>query len=406
MDAIIPNFQKGTILFISLILGIAALPVGYAQNLPPISYQSCPDGSDYANNKPVRLGSYDPLALLSNGPTTSVSYCTQAVADPTEAPCAEHRVYLPALTQTLRPPLFVFLPGSSMEPDKHDLVLKMSAYAGYRSIGLSYDSRNNIELLCGSLLSPLSCDDPVCHRPVRDEIITGEDRTSLFVVEPADSVLERLYTLLVGLYDEDMLDGVNHYTWDSYYLPMINDEVNQHNFVWNNIIIAGFSQGAGHAAKIAKDVKVQGMIMLDGPGDACTDGASNIVAAEWLTAPWDASAERPRYGVIHEYWFSWFGAGAPVTWQALGIGLNSIANLDTFYSIPPAAAASTAQVPVTTASCPNLGPGTQEHGSIAADGCIPKNASDGVEAKSPAKAHLFEPLLDRFCYACDAATCP
>ena len=27
-----------------------------------------------------------------------------------------------------------------MEPDKHDLVLSMAAYAGYRTIGLSYDN--------------------------------------------------------------------------------------------------------------------------------------------------------------------------------------------------------------------------------------------------------------------------
>ena len=406
MSSIITMFPKGTALCISLSLGITALPVGYAQKLPSITYQSCPDGSDYADNKPVRLGSYDPLTLLGKGPTSSVSYCTQAAADPTEAPCAEHRVYLPAATQTLRPPLFVFLPGSSMEPDKHDLVLKMAAYAGYRTVGLSYDSRNNIELLCGSIFTPPSCSDPICHRPVRDEIITGEDQTSLFIVDSADSVFERLYTLLVGLYDEDLLDGTNDYAWDSYYLPMSDDKVNQHNFSWNNIIIAGFSQGAGHAAKIAKDVEVHGMIMLDGPGDACLDGASNVVAAEWLTAPWDASAERPRYGLMHEYWFSLFGAGAPVTWQALDIGLNSIANLDAIYQFPPAAAASTAQVPVTTSSCPNLGAGTQEHGSIAADGCMPKDATGGVEAKSPAKAHLFGPLLDRFCYACDAAACP
>ena len=147
-----------------------------------------------------------------------------------------------------------------MEPNKHDLVLSMAAYAGYRAIGLSYD--NTIRLDRCVIIQ--ICGDN-CHGKVREEAILGTDTSNLLTIEKADSVMERLYSLLAGLYEEDISDGTNNYGWDSYFVPLNGaPELSFNNIVWNKIIISGFSQGAGHAALIAKEVVVEGLFVIDG----------------------------------------------------------------------------------------------------------------------------------------------
>jgi hypothetical protein len=343
------------------------------------------------------------VSLLQYGPP-STSSCAAVGPD---APCAAHSVYVPGAATTPRLPLLVFLPGSSMTPDKHDLVLQMAAYAGYRTIGLSYDSRNNVELGCSVNLQPPACPTD-CPRQWRDEIIQGIDETADITVQPADSILERLYALLAGLYAEDLLDGTNDDGWDTYVTPTSGppSEVTYANFSWANIIVAGFSQGAGHAARISKAVAVHGMVLIDGPGDGCTDLAGTLVAADWLNEP-DASAGRPRHGVMHANWFTVFGipVGTVIySWVPLDIGTGQPAqDLDVNPALAVTTAAYTAQTPAT--GCPDLGPGSQEHGSMADDRCMPAVITGGAVAASPDAAYLFGPYLQRFCLVCDDASC-
>ena len=293
-----------------------------------------------------------------------------------------------------------------MEPYKHDKVLKTAAYAGYRTIGLSYDSRNNVEVTCGVT----SCDTE-CHGPMRREIILGTDESSI-TVEPGDSIVWRLYAVLEYLHDEDIADGVNDYAWDGYYTPVAaGGTPTLDNIDWAQVIVSGFSQGAGHAAMISKLAEVQGVVMLDGPGDIC-ENAGVERAAPWLSDPVDLSAARPRFGVIHHSWFSYLGVPEQphVTWRALGIGPCTMEDLDgAFLMVPPKDAAYTAQEPVPT--CPGIGADdvlelSRKHGSMAEDTCMPEDATGGVLASGPAGTHLFSAYLRRFCHACDAATCP
>ena len=364
---------------------------------------ACPPVADYNTNSPVLRGTYDPVELLQYGPA-STSSCD---AGSLEAPCAVHSVYVPGAARTPRLPLLVFLPGSSMTPDKHDLVLQMAAYAGYRTIGLSYDSRNNVEAGCVVDLLPPVCPTD-CHRQWRDEIIQGTDQTADITVQPGDSILERLYALLARLYADDLADGTNDDSWDRYFTPTSGPppQVTYANFVWANIIVAGFSQGAGHTARISKAVAVHGMVLFDGPADGCTDPAGTLVAVDWLNEP-DTSAGRPRFGVMHANWFTIFGIPVGTvmfSWEALGIGTGQPAqDLDALAGFPTTTAAYTAQIPAT--GCPNFGPGSQEHGSMADDRCMPAAVAGGPVAASPETAYLFEPYLQRFCLACDDPTC-
>ena len=150
------------------------------------SSAQCPDSSAYSAAEPVLLGSYSPYDLRMNAPDPSTS-CTGTGPN---TPCSPHRVYVPDGTAQ-QPPAVVFLPGSGMEPEKHDLVLQMAAYAGYRTIGLAYDNVGMVATLCGT---PTCAED--CGERLHIERITGQDVSPVATTDTGDSILYRLYALL------------------------------------------------------------------------------------------------------------------------------------------------------------------------------------------------------------------
>ncbi len=445
-----------------LLLGLCGVLAGTSSAL---ALQSCPNPTGYDASPPVRLirpgvlgpmsvsrtaavtgsiatlsGDYYPADLL--GWTASPSACDASSS--TDAPCGAHRVYVPAASVTPREPLVVFLPGSSMTPSSHDLVLKTAAYAGYRTIGLSYDSTNNVDSLCSTFFGThRACFLGECYASKRDEIILGIDLDPDLDVQPADSILERLFTLLAGLYVDDMSDGVNDHGWDAYFSPLyeVPFPIRASNVAWDNIIIAGFSQGSGHAARISKEYLVHGTIMIDGPGDMCYEGwPAELVPAPWMDGP-DASAGTPRYGAMHAMWSDEFGLDdgqVPPTWEAMGLPEDGLVVVDPddagsrltpgldplvpggawdgtglSWLQPPAQAMATAQEPAgVDAQClqiPSVGlplDTSQKHGSMADDRCMPTTLTGGELATQPDDAYLFRHYLKRFCYACDEGVCP
>ena len=278
-----------------------------------------------------------------------------------------------------------------------------------------------------------------CYEEKRDEIILGTDFSPDLDVQPADSILERLFVLLANLYVDDIADGVNDHGWDAYFSPVLSvpDPIRASNVAWDNIIITGFSQGAGHAARISNAYAVHGTVMIDGPGDSCLTLSLERVSAPWMSQP-DASAGRPRYGAMHAQWTDLFGLAegeVPVTWAAMGIPADGLVNIDPDPGaqsrvgpnpnpigpidlnldrlLPPAQAMSTNQTPaggddeclaIITPGFPS--DTSQKHGSMADDRCMPTSQSGGELAMHPSETYLFRHYLKRFCYACDAAVCP
>src|SRR6476619_1153661 len=97
----------------------------------------CPDPAKYAVHAPV-----GPRRLPAGGSCTVTG----------RAPCGDHLVFVPSARRaSWRRELFVFLPGSSIEPNKHADISAIAAYAGYRSIGLSYDSTWGIDDICSDV---------------------------------------------------------------------------------------------------------------------------------------------------------------------------------------------------------------------------------------------------------------
>jgi hypothetical protein len=379
-------FTRAALAALSLLLSAA----GSASAQPPLPVRSCPSTSaaDYFAAPPALTQVLNPVALLAGSP----SMCAGLTGN---SPCVVHRVYEPNPAVTPRDPLVVFLPGTNMEPDKHDLVLQMAAYAGYRTIGLAYDNTIAVEAACAA--SPVCGSN--CAGDGREEAFLGVDVSGQVSIDAGDSILERLYRALEELDAIDPTGG-----WSSYYIPTAG-AVTTANILWEDIILAGFSQGAGHAAYIAHSVPVHGLVVLDGASDTCTDPVTgNDVAADWIAASADASAGRPKYGVHHRR-----GAPLPVpvplVWQALGIGSTSNPTLesalfDVIDTIPPPHASNTDQAFATPpAIC-------SQHMSMARDQCMPANMAATTIAAAPPGARLFGPYVRRFCYACDAATCP
>src|SRR6185295_10569130 len=123
----------------------------------------------------------------------------------------------------MRAPLVVYLPGTNNAPERQTYVQQTAAYAGYRTVGISYENRQDLADTCGRAtvhplqLEPCSYD---CPGRVRREILTGEDLSSRIVVRPGDSILARLYLLLTALYEDDLHDnGINDLHWDAYFRP-------------------------------------------------------------------------------------------------------------------------------------------------------------------------------------------
>ena len=348
--------------------------------------RTCADVSQYNALPPVLFDVVDPVALLAGAP----SMC--AASGP-NSPCAPHKVYKPNAAVTPRIPLVVFLPGTNMEPDKHDLVLQKAAFAEYKAIGLSYDNTVSAKSACTGL-EECGLD---CRGLMRKEVILGQDVSAQVTVDSGDSVLERLYRVLEYLDTTDPAGG-----WSAYYVPTAGN-IRASNIVWSNLIVAGFSQGAGHAGRIAHEKQVHGLVMLDGGTDTCTDPATGTkLAAEWITDTPDASSGRPKYAVSHQHGMTPYVV--PVGWQAQGLSASAWsvdgAFTDIMDIVPPRQVSYTDQG---HPAAPNI---CSDHMSIARDQCLPTDISGITGAATPPDSRLFGVYVRRFCYACDAATCP
>lgn len=381
----------------------------------------CPSPTDYSSSPPQRVtdasGADHFPWDLNRGPRNRPLQPSACEGRGDSTPCAAHRIYKPAPGVTVYPQLLLFLPGSGMEPNKHDLVLQMGAYAGYRTIGLSYDTRfdpgaadnantpNVDERIC---LGKPDC--AACYGPAREEIIIGEPTSPYLPIQAGDSVIRRLFQLLQKLHQDDMLDDRNDEHWDSH-LDLSNTVMP---IVWRNIIVAGFSQGAGHAAFIALKYGARGLVMLDGGYDTCGKGDNGVdVLADWYKP---VGAAIPKYFVGHcrpEEIPCPQSTATPLTLIRLGF-FSTLYVLESANppTTPTPSVTMTTQAVVPKDKDPggtdSFPPGKHcnDHFSMARDGCMPTSAQSGIAATTVPRVYLFEPYLARFCKACYGPDCP
>jgi len=210
---------------------------------------------------------------------------------------ADHHVWLPSgAPGSWEDELVVILPGTDMEPDKHDGLARMAALEGHRAVVLGYDNRHEylagqggIGWICNQILPG----DATCAESVVDTILWGPTAAPPLAghaYDDEDSVQARLLDVLDQLHAQDMLDGVNDLHWDSYASDIAAG-------TWCNIVVAGFSQGSTVTAVLASQEDLGGAIMLDGPSSVTMVGGS-MVPQSWRAGP-HATAGAVMFGAYH-----------------------------------------------------------------------------------------------------------
>lgn len=121
------------------------------------------------------------------------------------------------------------------------------AEMGYHVISIDY--LNNVITTACSASTDSSCFDGY-----RQEIVFGTPASPLVEVDASNSIVTRFTKLLQYLSAHDKAGK-----WDAF-LQGTSPR-------WSRIIVAGHSQGAGHAAYLGKAFNLAGVLMLSGPQD-------------------------------------------------------------------------------------------------------------------------------------------
>lgn len=178
---------------------------------------------------------------------------------------------------TARGRLFVMLPGTGAMPRNYRSVVRTGAARGYHSIGLTYVNATAVGELCSTTTNDLDC-----AGNARREIITGENLSTLIAVDADNAITGRLTALLTNLHRTYPTEG-----WGQFLRGGTVD--------WSLVTVAGHSQGAGHAAYMAKLYSLDRSVMFSGPADVPATGQT---AARWFSLPNITPLSR-QYGFTH-----------------------------------------------------------------------------------------------------------
>ncbi len=197
----------------------------------------------------------------------------------------------------------VFLPGTGAEPKNYRAFVQKAADQGYHTIGLMYPNEPAINQLCAS------SGDITSHSRARLEIIDGVDRHPGIQVNAANSIINRFVKLIAYLHQAHPEEH-----WDQY---VVNGQP-----AWEKIIIAGHSQGAGHAGVIGKHYPVKRVIMFSG-----MDFLNNGQIPDWV----NNTTNSDRYYALHHVNDELVPYnGAKAGWITLGMGAPSDASTPPF----------------------------------------------------------------------------
>ncbi len=174
--------------------------------------------------------------------------------------------------------LLVFFVGSFDNPKSLKLFPKLAANNGFHVVVLKYPNNVAAQQAC------ISSSDASCYYNFRKEIIQGTDLSTEVTVDSINCINNRLLKLLQYLDTEH-----SNQNWNQYF--------SGNNVSWNKIIVAGHSQGGGHAALIAKENKVKRCIMFASPNDYSTNFNT---PANWVSSS-SQTADSLYYGFLSLY---------------------------------------------------------------------------------------------------------
>lgn len=139
--------------------------------------------------------------------------------------------------------LFVFFAGTGGVAFNYLEINNTAADLGFHAVNLNYPNDEAVNELC----QPFDLD---CCGNVRLEVKDGTDRTPLVSVNRANSIENRLIKLLIFLRNQSPNDN-----WGQF----LNGDLTVN---WSKIIVAGHSQGGGHAGIIGRYHAVVRVVMF------------------------------------------------------------------------------------------------------------------------------------------------
>lgn len=252
--------------------------------------------------------------------------------------------------------LFVFLPGTGGVPNQYQLILKAGARRGFHAIGLDYPNPAAVGVLCAASR------DPDCFWNVRREVITGDTSLSADItVTPPNAIVTRLAKALAYLNQTYPGEG-----WGQYLATGGAPE-------WSKVVMAGHSQGGGHAGVMTKLFALGRACYFASPPDwnTATHPTAPNAPATWTSYPnLTPTARQFGFGGLQDPSVP-YDRLSPI-WQALGLGAYGAA-----VSVDSGTAPFAGSHMLTTNAQPaaSSAPGTPLHGLTVRDVFTPLDAA-------------------------------
>ena len=307
-----------------------------------------------ASNQALDPLARDAAVQATDLASSSVAGLTRYLVLPSDTDAAiskwnrDHVVYLNE-SQPTPNRLLIHLSGSYGQPANSQMYLQSAASSGVYAIGLHYPNNWTVGSMCSGQRSTSRC-----FTNLRQEIITGEDTSSLINVDVRNSIINRIQLLLTYLSQNQPDQG-----WDQF--------LDGDGPKWDSIVISGHSQGGGHAAFIGQVYQTARVVLLASPDDIYSDGTP----ASWQTpgtlTPITGPTDRDRiYSFISKNDFSF--QNSTTNWGILGlqIGAGLVKVSATGASIKSGRAFVTQIMPQSGSNS-----GRSAHGSVATDAQTP-----------------------------------
>ncbi len=224
---------------------------------------------------------------------------------------AKHVVALPANPR--RAPTVVFLPATDWQPTSYRTYARTIASNGWRVIVLSYPNLQNVDRLCRE--DP----DQNAHAKIRREILFGGDWSPHVEIPFEQSIAARLNRLILWLRFNRPFDDWN--------LSPLRTS------------IGGHSQGGGHAAIWAQEVRFRSVFLIGATEDRFLDGRVPLWTLRTPVTPplaWSALSHA-QDGLLP--------LQAP-NWNRLNVSRRTLAIFDTGQADPHEAIALDGKTPI------------------------------------------------------------
>jgi hypothetical protein len=185
---------------------------------------------------------------VDNSPAQNTSYLITSFQTDNNYAATDESNYVVRNNKKHLNKLLLFMGGSYSAPKEYEVVCNHAATIGLDVISLSYP--NSVAAFSlGSIAGQYNFDN------FREEICFGTAVSNAVSVDVLNCITTRATSLLLFL--KNTYPNEN---WGQY-LTSANT------LVWSKIIVAGHSQGAGHACYLGKKKLVDRVVMLSGPND-------------------------------------------------------------------------------------------------------------------------------------------